>query len=141
MKGLLIEFNLNTGKRAGNINPRDKNLFCYGHQNLDVTPALEIRCIRDNRDLSQYEGIQGVTVLNNDNEIDDAIDEFIVSEEEDFIIESETIFKIHLEQRGINLDDIPGDSVKEILKNLKQQGIKGLKSTKKIHKKTKDIKL
>jgi len=142
MKALLIEFNKNTGKRAGNVSPRDKNLFCFGHQNLESEPAREIRIIRDNRDLTKYKNMEGVTLLNNNKEIDDAIDEFIeINKPEQFVIVSDVIFKLHVEQRGIILDDIPGNTVGEILSELKKQGIKGLRSTKKKIVKTKDIRL
>ena len=78
MKALLIEFDLKSGKRAGNIQPKeDKNLLCYGWQNLDVNPALEIRIINDNRDLSQYENIKGITILHNNDEINNAIKKYM----------------------------------------------------------------
>lgn len=47
MIALLIEWNQNTGKRAGNINPKDPKLQCYGWQNMDVTPAIELRVVED----------------------------------------------------------------------------------------------
>ena len=73
-RALLIEFDLTTGKRAGDINPRDSKLQCYGWQNLDSSPAKEIRLIEDDRDISQYEGVKGVTVLT-DEAVDRAIKE------------------------------------------------------------------
>lgn len=135
MQALLIEFNKHTGKRAGNINPRDEGLFCFGHQNLDVTPALEIRIIKDGRILTQYENTPGVTILNDDAAIDAAIDDYI--EKENYGIENEILFKTHLEQRNIILDDVEGDSMIEVLKNLKIAGIKGIKKHTKL--KTKDF--
>jgi hypothetical protein len=74
-RALLIEWNPNTGERAGNINPRDPKLHCNGWQNMDVEPAVELRLINDDRDLQQYENVDGVTVLTSTDEINDAIDE------------------------------------------------------------------
>ncbi|GAH44035.1 unnamed protein product [marine sediment metagenome] len=71
---LLIEFDVSTGKRPANIKSNDPGLWCYGWQKLDVEPALEIRLIRDDRDISTYEGVQGVTVLRGDAAINSAID-------------------------------------------------------------------
>ena len=60
---LLIEWNVYTGKRAGNIDPNDPGLQCYGWQTWDQEPALELRLIEDDRDISQYENIKGVTII------------------------------------------------------------------------------
>ncbi|MCK5431323.1 MAG: hypothetical protein KAJ03_01200 [Gammaproteobacteria bacterium] len=72
-KALLIEFNMRTGKRAGGINPRDPALQCYGWQNLESKPPIEIRVIEDDRDPAQFEGIDGVTVLSTPEEANEAI--------------------------------------------------------------------
>lgn len=72
-RALLIEFDIQTGKRAGNISPRDPKLRCSGWQDLESTPAREIRMIEDDRDLSQYEGIAGITILKGKEEINEAI--------------------------------------------------------------------
>jgi hypothetical protein len=74
MKAILIEWDQNTGKRAGNVDPRDKNMFCRGWQNMDVTPAVELREILDGRDTSQYDGVKGITVLEGSDAINDAIE-------------------------------------------------------------------
>lgn len=76
-KALLIEFNMRTGKRAGNIDPRDPSFQCYGWQNLDSTPPMEIRVIEDDRDITQFEGIAGVTILSTAEEANAAIAEFM----------------------------------------------------------------
>ena len=76
-KALLIEFNTRTGERAGNIDPRDPSLQCYNWQNLDSTPPMEIRVIEDDRDITQFEGIAGVTILSTAEEANAAIAEFM----------------------------------------------------------------
>lgn len=122
MKALLIEFNVNTGIRAGNIDPNDPKLQCYGWQNLDVSPQVEIRVIEDDRDVSQYEGIKGVSILKDKTQINKAIDEHIPVR---YGIADEVLFIEHLRQQKIKFDDIPGKR-QEVLKELMNKGIKGI---------------
>lgn len=122
MKALLIEFDVNTGIRAGNIDPNDPKLQCYGWQNLEVSPQIEIRVIEDDRDVSQYEGIKGVSILKDKTQINKAIDEHIPVR---YGIADEVLFIEHLRQRKINLDDIPKKR-QEVLKELLNKGIKGI---------------
>ena len=70
---LLVEWNIYTGKRAGNIDPNDPKLQCYGWQTWDKEPALELRLIEDDRDISQYENIKGVTIIRGIQEINKCI--------------------------------------------------------------------
>ena len=122
MKALLIEFDVTTGIRPANIDPNDPKLQCYGWQNLEVTPQIEIRVIEDDRDVSQYEGISGVSVLKTKAQINKAIAKHIPIR---YDIEDEVLFTEHLRQRKINLDDIPGKR-EEVLKELLNRGIKGV---------------
>ena len=132
MKALLIEWEPHTGKRAGNINPKkDQYLRCNGWQNMDVVPAIELRLIEDNRDLLQYYGIKGVTVLNGKYEINAAIDVNFTSK---FSIEDELIYSEHVKEqiseKKIKITDLPNDRI-ERLKELKDKyGIKGIREVK-----------
>ena len=128
MRALLIEWNPNTGERAGNINPRDPKLQCYGWQNMDVTPAVELRVIEDDRDISQYEGIEGVTVLNGKDEINIAIDANFPPK---ISIEDELLYTEHFKEqigdKKIKITDLPDDR-NERLRELKEKyHIKGIK--------------
>lgn len=129
-KALLIEWNPSSGKRAGNINPRDKNLRCSGWQNMDVTPALELRLVEDNRDLRQYIGIQGVTILDGKDTINAAIDaNFPVKISiEDELIYSEH-FKENVRDKNIDIGKL-SDNRDERLRELKSNGIKGIREIK-----------
>lgn len=129
MQALLIEFDPQTGKRAGGIDPRDKGLFCYGWQNLDLVPAIEIRLVTDGRDTSRYEVMSGVKVLHDDGEIDQAIDQNIPPR---YGIENDTTFRMHCERRGMNLDNYSGKPMQEILANLHAQGIAGIRKTERL---------
>ena len=70
---LMIEWNIHTGKRAGNIDPNDPALQCYGWQVWDKEPALELRIVEDDRDISQYQNIKGVTIIQGIQEINKCI--------------------------------------------------------------------
>ncbi len=122
MNALLIEFDKSTGIRAGNISPKDSTLPCRGWQDLDSTPAREIRLVTDGRDLSKYHKFPGVTVLNNDDEINTAID----SLPDIYKVEDEAIMLKHMEHKGINLDEYAGKSQKDILMDLYNRGIAGI---------------
>lgn len=117
MNGLLIEFDLKTGKRAGNVNPKDSKLQCYGWQDLESSPAREVRVIGDDRDIKQYEDIKGVTVLRGKGEIKQTI--FSICKPR-YIVDNELLFQEHLRQKGIKLSAYEGQSSQEILRNLKE---------------------
>ena len=119
-KALLIEFDINTGKRAGDISPRDPNLPCRAWQDLESEPAREVRLIEDDRDISQYEGIPGVTILNGENEINQAI---ATITHEQYSVQNPGLFLEHLRQRNINLDDYSGQDLQVILQDLHKKGI------------------
>lgn len=120
MKGLLIEFDGRTGIRAGGIDPKDPALQCYGWQDLKSVPPKEIRVIEDDRNVEAlYSGIDGVTILNNDAEIEAAITSIV---KERYSINNEVLFRLDIEQRGILIKDLSGD----VLKTLHVQGVKGI---------------
>lgn len=129
MKALLIEWDPNTGVRAGNINPRDPKLQCYGWQNMDLTPAVELRIIEDDRDVSQYESVQGVTVINGKSEINQAIDNNFPPQ---YAINDRFLYEQHFNQKnkkvGTEIDiDSLSDDPQERLKTLKEtHKVKGI---------------
>lgn len=123
MRALLIEFDLQTGRRAGNISPKDKNLPCYGWQNLDSIPPIEIRLVKDDRDLTQYEEIKGITVLNNDLEIEDAIKSNIPPQ---YKIVDMSLMIEHMKEKGLSLDILVGKTGREIVEYAYSQGLAGV---------------
>ena len=130
MRALLIEWNPSTGERAGNINPRDPKLQCHGWQNMDITPAVELRVIEDDRDISQYEGIEGITVLNGRDEINTAIDANFPSK---ISIEDELLYTEHFKEqigdKKIKITDLPDDRQKRLRELKNTYKIKGIKET------------
>ena len=97
-RALLIEWNPTTGKRAGDINPRDPALQCHGWQNMKVSPAVEIRLVEDERDLTSLEGVTGVTILQGKDAINAAIEAHIPQYR--YIIQSETLMVESLKEKG-----------------------------------------
>ena len=99
---MLIEFDLATGRRAGNINPRDPGLVCLA-QDLESVPAREIRLITDGRDPSKYQNIPGVKVIRGKENINRLIDE--IAKPRYYIREPE-LFRISLQEKNISLEKI-----------------------------------
>lgn len=131
MKALLIEWDPSTGKRAGNINPKDPNLRCSGWQNMDVTPAIELRLVEDG-EIGRYNTTApGVTVLLNKEEINSAIDDNFPSK---VVIEDELVyteqFKEKVRSKKIDIDKLPDDRTKRLKKLKEEYGIKGIKEIK-----------
>ncbi len=123
MKALLIEFNINTGERAGKISPRDEGLFCHGWQDIESVPAREIRLVKDDRDLGIYQGVSGVTILQNEAEINAAIDKVVTPR---YKVGNEALMLEHLRQKHINLDDYAGWKNSDILEDLHNKGVTGI---------------
>lgn len=123
MRALLIEVDFSTGARAGAINPRDKHLVCHGWQNLDSNPGLEIRIIEDGRDIKQYEGIQGVTILDGKEAINAAIEANIPAK---YSIQSEAFMIESLKENGGKLKQFAGMGMNEIAKEAHKQGLVGV---------------
>lgn len=129
LKALLIKWNQSTGKRAGNINPRDPGLFCNAWQNMDVTPAIELRTIKDDRDIKQYVTMEGVTVLYGPDQINEAIDQNFPSK---YIIEDEIFYAAHIknEVEQIDFEALPNDRMKRLKILLDQYNIRGIREIK-----------
>ena len=122
-RALLIEFDPKSGRRAGGINPRDPKLPCYGWQVLDSTPAREIRLVQDDRNLSQYQGVPGITILEGEHEINTAIESLVP---EQYKLENQALMTEHLRQKQINLDEYAGRTQNDVLKDLYDKGIAGI---------------
>lgn len=123
MRALLIEWNPKTGERAGRINPRDPKLQCYGWQNSDIDPAIEIRVVEDDRDLSSLKGVKGVTILNGKKAINDAIDRYIPPK---YGIHSEYLMREHMKEKNISLESFVGMNMREIAKEAHKRGLLGV---------------
>lgn len=127
-RALLIEWS-DDGKRAGNINPKDPKLQCYGWQNMDVVPMIELRIVKDDRDLSYLEGVLGVTIIEGNKAINQAIDDNFPPR---YYLQDKFMYQEHFKQKNatpeteIDIDTLPNKTQQrfEILMNT--YGIKGL---------------
>ena len=127
-KALLIEVDFSIGKRAGNISPKDPNLFCRGWQDLKSKPGKEIRLVLDNRDLSQYEGVEGVTILEGKEIINQAITDNIP---ERYAVKDKELLFDDLAARGIALSTrFKGTTLASEAKALFDEGMAGVVETK-----------
>lgn len=127
--GILVEWDGRTGQRAGAVNPRDPNLPCRPDwQNMDVTPHLEIRILKNEKDLPKYQNTPGITILMGEEAINDALDEYFPPK---LIISDEFLFQQHVKQKlqkgDLDLDKFSdGINMEGNLPYLKKQGIKGI---------------
>lgn len=113
-------------RRQALIKPVPDAFFGCNHKKLRTgwqTPTLELCVLEAYWDVSRFEGNPEITVLYNDTEIQAKVDELCPPA---YKMEDETLFKTHLEQKGIALDDVPGENASEVLQNLKAQGVKGI---------------
>mgnify|MGYP001589287645 CR=1 FL=1 len=124
MRALLIEVDFKTGARAGGISPRDSGLPCYGWQNLEIEPGLEIRLVlEDGRDLSMYKGQKGITILEGKDVINAAITANIPVR---YAIQSETFMLESMKEKGLKLKDFASKSMKEIAIMAFAEGLAGV---------------
>ena len=123
MRALLIEFDLSTGKRAGDINPKDPNLICHAWQNLESTPAQEIRLVNDDRDLSIYDGVPGVTVLEGKAAINEAIQKHIPVR---YMINDKDLMMEHMREKKLSVGKFAGKTGAEVAKLAHDEGLAGV---------------
>jgi len=98
---LQIQVDFLTGERAGGIDPRDPGLVCPGWQ--DVDNGVEIRLVKDGRDIEQYRNIPGVTVLEGVDAINARVAELFPPK---YAIKNEILFTESIKAKRIALDDI-----------------------------------
>ena len=127
MRALLIEFDLKTGKRAGSINPKDPKLPCRGWQDLEREPAIEIRLVEDDRDLSSLEGVAGVTILEGKTAINEAILANIPTR---YAVKDKELLLAHLKEKRISLNTLAGKSLNDVAKDLFSKGLAGIRERK-----------
>jgi len=130
MKGLRIEFDVSRGDGGGRpdgVRAKDPALQCYGWQDLDSTPQVEIRIIEDDRDISQFEGreAEGVKVLYTDEEIQTEIDKLPTR----CSIDSPELFQADIQKKGINLNTLKGKTSGEQIAELHALGVKGIRKS------------
>ena len=79
---------------------------------MKVIPHLELRLVKDDRDLSYLEGVDGVTIIEGKGAINEAIDDNFPVQ---YHIADEFIFQEHLKQKNkkseteIDIEGLPDD--------------------------------
>lgn len=119
---LEIAVDFMTGERAGGISPRDKGLFCL---NLwqDIDAGIEMRLILDDRNATQYENIDGVTIHKGATAINNRVSQLFKPR---FFIANEKIFTESI--KNIDLKDIDSSlEPDEQLRKCKDKGVLGIK--------------
>ena len=112
---LKIKVDFETGERAGGIDPTDPNLYCHpSWQNLE--DGYEIRLVLDNRDISIYQNIDGIEIIEGIENIDSAILELNPNEEQylfardDALLQASVIAKHQDPNDSFSVNNIPDDS-------------------------------
>lgn len=121
--GLKIQVDFQTGKRAGNIDPRDPGLVIHPHwQNVDE--GCEVRVIEDDRNVEQYRNIPGVELLKGEIAINTAIQSM---HRERYAIKHEQLLIESIRQKKIDITGLTPDmKPEEIAKALYQKGTLGV---------------
>jgi hypothetical protein len=130
-KALKIKFNATTGKRSGDIDPKDPKLQCYGWQDIpedNPEESYEIRVIEDERDVSEFQGLDGVEVLEGKEAINAAIDstvpiKYSAANEDALIAEMEADDTEKKPKKGEKLKELHGELKQKDLKALKEKGM------------------
>lgn len=122
---ILIEWDPSTGRRAGNINPKNPGLRCNGWQNMDVTPAIELRIIESPRTPEDFKNIKGITLLHGAEEINKAIDNHFPSK---FSIDDEVIYKANINKiaHKLDFDMLPNNHNDRLEYLINRHNIKGI---------------
>lgn len=127
MRAIKIQVNFNTGERAGGIDPRDENLQAYGGskwQKMEGTNNYEIRLVQDDRDLSQYESVDGVTVLRGRQEIEQAIQQLERDKPTQWATDKEAVLA-DLKYKG-EMKKLRGKTIREAAPKLYRDGVAGI---------------
>lgn len=111
-----------TGERAGGIDPRKKGLICLSLWQ-DVDAGIEMRLVIDDRDTTQYEDVDGITVHRGAKAINKRVSQLFKTR---FSIVNADLFRESI--KNIDLGDIdpnldPNEQLR-ICKDKKALGIK-----------------
>jgi len=122
---IALEINVDfiTGKRAGDIDPRDPGLICLPlWQNFDL--GKEMRLIIDERDPAQYEGVEGIVIHKGADMINTRVSELFKTR---YDIASPELFMVSITQKRIDLSDLdPALEISEQLRIAQERGCLGI---------------
>lgn len=120
MKAIMVEW-YPTGKREGGIDRKaDKNLYCHW-QNMDVFPHLEIYIVL-NGNAETYRNREGVTVLEDNAAIDEAVSKYFPDR---IFVYSEPMLIKSIEEVGHTVNEF--DTYEDMLKFALDNNLTGIK--------------
>jgi len=99
---LVIKVDFSTGKRAGDINPRDSGLICMPLWQ-DLERGIEMRLIIDDRSLDQYRNLEGVEVIEGKEAINAKVRELFKPR---YGVIHPELLRESIRAKGIRVDDI-----------------------------------
>jgi len=125
---LVIKFDPLTGRRAGDIEVRtDRGLVCMPLWQ-DLEKGIEMRLVVDDRDVSRYEGVEGVEVVKGKEAINMKVKELFKPQ---YSIASPELFRISLESLmkagTISLSELRGLPSEEQLRICYEKGCLGMR--------------
>jgi len=122
---LIIEFDPFTGARAGGIDVRrDAGLFCLPLWQ-DLERGVEMRLVLDDRDIEQYRGIEGITVVEGKAAINEKVRELFKPR---YSVVSGELLLASIMVKGISIDGIDqSQPVQRQLEILYQRGALGIR--------------
>ncbi len=124
MKAICIKTDFTTGRRAGGINPKDKNL--PGNPNWQNSKmGCEIRLVK-NGDVSKYEGVEGVEILDGEAAINAKVAEVHLPH---FGAFNDALMVESIRQKSVILSTLPADDPKALLGALYELGVAGIRKS------------
>jgi len=125
---LVIKFDPLTGRRAGDIDVRtDRGLVCMPLWQ-DLEKGIEMRLVVDDRDVSRYEGVEGVEVVKGKEAINMKVKGLFKPQ---YSVASPELFRISLEnlmkKGAIPLSELKGLPPEEQLRICYEKGCLGMR--------------
>jgi len=106
---LEIDVDFNTGARAGDVDPRDRNLACPGWQNIDL--GKEIRLIINeaviDEYIDRYTGVPGITILEGKDTINARVLTLVPTR---YAVVVPPLLETSITIKRIRIDDIPPET-------------------------------
>jgi hypothetical protein len=125
---LVVKFNPLTGERAAGIDVKtDRGLICLPLWQ-DVGRGIEMRLVVDDRDVSRYEGVEGIEIVKGKDAINAKVKELFKPQ---YSVASPELFRVSLESLmkagTISLSELRGLPPEEQLRICYEKGCLGMR--------------
>lgn len=130
MIALKIQFDVETGRRAGDIDPRDPGLRARGAgwqmiNRREPGECWEIREVLDDRDVEKYRAVEGVEVLEGRRQVEEALAEIACRRRSTYRIDRDVVLA-YLSQKG-QLERLRGKTLRDAARELYEDGVPGIR--------------